>query len=69
MKFYIKYMLCQRCINKMEEALLASNLHGETISMGEIELAKPISGEHINLLRSEGLKLGMELIDDKNLPS
>lgn len=65
MKFYIKHMLCQRCIKKVEEALLASNLHGATISMGEIELARPISGEQINLLRSEILKLGMELIDDK----
>lgn len=33
--------------------------------MGEIKLAKPISGEQINLLRSEVSKLGMELIDDK----
>lgn len=65
MKFYIKHMLCQRCINKVEEALLASNLHGATISMGELELARPISGEQRNLLRSEILKLGMELIDDK----
>lgn len=65
MKFYIKYMLCQRCVDRLEEALLASNLHGTTISMGEIELAKPISEEQINLLRSEVLKLGMELIDDK----
>lgn len=65
MKFYIKYMLCQRCIDKVKEALLASNIHGATISMGEIELAKPIAGEQIDLLRSEVLKLGMELIDDK----
>lgn len=65
MKFYIKYMLCQRCVDKVKEALSASNLQGATIFMGEIELAKPISGEQINLLRSEVSKLGMELIDNK----
>lgn len=65
MKFYIKYMHCQRCVHKVEEALLASDLHDATIYMGEIKLAKPISGEQINLLRSEVSKLGMELIDDK----
>lgn len=65
MKFYVKYMLCQRCVDKVEEALVGSNLHGATISKGEIQLAKPISGEQINLLKSEVLKLGMELIDDK----
>lgn len=67
MKFYIKYMLCQRCVNKVEEALLASNLRGATIFMGEIELAKPISKEQIDLLRREVLKLGMELIDNKRV--
>lgn len=65
MKFHIKYMLCQRCIDKVEEALTACNLHGATISMGEIEFAKPISEEQQNLLRNQVLKLGMELIDDK----
>lgn len=67
MKFYIKYMLCQRCVDMVKEALLASNLHDATIFMGEIELAKPISGEQINVLRSEVSKLGMELIDDKKV--
>lgn len=58
-------MLCQRCIDKVQEALSASNLYGGTISMGEIEFTRPLNAEEISLLRSEVLRLGMELIDDK----
>lgn len=65
MKYYIKNMLCRRCIEKMEEALAASDLHDAAISMGEVELVEPISGDQIAILKSEVLKLGMELIDDK----
>lgn len=65
MKFYVKYMLCRRCIDKVEEALEICGLHGAAISMGEIELANPATEEQISQLRSEILKLGMELIDDR----
>lgn len=65
MKFYIKYMLCQRCVALVKEVLSDCGFNIKSISIGEIELVDPILSVQVKILKNELLKLNMVLLDDK----
>lgn len=63
-KLYIKNMVCSRCIKVVSEELNRLGIGYNSVQLGEVELASPVSHELLEKLRSTLLENGFELIDD-----
>lgn len=66
MKYYIKNMVCDRCVMVVHSALKELGLQPLTIKLGEIELmGDPLSADQLRQLDDNLKKLGFERIDDR----
>lgn len=65
MKLYIKFMVSLRCKVVVKDALTRIGIPFKNISIGEVEIAEPISEHHKEQLQIELLESGLELMDDK----
>lgn len=65
LKLYIKNMVCIRCKMVVKAELAKLGLHHNIVDLGEAEILDYISPEQVNLLKTELLKSGLELMDDK----
>lgn len=65
MKLFIKYMVSNRCKIVVKEILRELDLHFVLVDLGEVEIMENISKEQRELLKSNLLECGLELIDDK----
>jgi len=63
-KLYIKNMVCGRCIKVVREELQKLGIEYNSVQLGEVELAAPLSPELMEKLRNILLENGFELIDD-----
>ncbi len=63
-KLYVKNMVCGRCIKSVKDTLLALGIDYISVTLGEVELASPVSPEKLEKLRLTLLDSGFELIDD-----
>ena len=64
--FYIKNMVCDRCIKAVDDAFEKLNLHPEKVSLGEVVLKEDGIDEKVkNDLDTSLQKLGFERIDDR----
>ncbi len=64
MDFYIKNMVCNRCIMVVQQVFERLGCQPVRIALGEVETAKPISDEALTELRKNLIGFGFELIDD-----
>lgn len=64
MKYYIKNMVCQRCIMAVEHILRSMEIHDYHVALGEISSAQ-LRDEQLPLLSEKLREIGFELIDDK----
>ncbi|HOI49306.1 MAG TPA: helix-turn-helix domain-containing protein [Prolixibacteraceae bacterium] len=64
MRYFIKNMVCNRCIMVVQQLFESLEHPPVHISLGEVETAIPLSGEELDLLRTKLVDLGFELIDD-----
>ncbi|HWA07438.1 MAG TPA: AraC family transcriptional regulator, partial [Ignavibacteria bacterium] len=60
-KLYIKNMVCQRCIKVVREELGKLGIEYNSVQLGEVELAEPVTSELLEKLRSSLLENGFEL--------
>src|SRR5687767_1581528 len=64
--FYIKNMVCDRCIKAVKDVFEKLNLHPEKISLGEVTLKEDsIDGNVKDNLDASLQQLGFERIDDR----
>ncbi len=64
MKYFIKNMVCNRCIMVVEKVFEEMGKTPLRIALGEVETADPLSPGHVDQLRSRLVSYGFELIDD-----
>jgi len=64
MNFYIKNMVCNRCIMVVQQVFESLDHSPVHISLGEVETAAPIEYEELDILRKRLIDFGFELIDD-----
>lgn len=65
MTLYIKYMVSMRCKMLVSEKLLQLGLNYFTVDLGQINVLEKITDRQLEQLKSELLKSGLELMDDK----
>ncbi|HRP89739.1 MAG TPA: AraC family transcriptional regulator [Edaphocola sp.] len=58
-------MVCNRCIVAMKAVLSSLNIEANNISLGEVELAAPLSPEQLEAFKKQLEGLGFEIIDDR----
>lgn len=64
--FYIKNMVCNRCVTAVQQAFEKTGLHPEKVSLGEVNiLDERVTPEQLKLLDAELKSLGFERIDDR----
>jgi len=64
MNFYIRNMVCNRCIMAVQQVFENLGNPPLRISLGNVETANPIAGEDLEKLREALVSYGFELIDD-----
>lgn len=62
---FIKNMVCRRCIMAVENILQRNAIEVQSVSLGEVVLAAPISPEMREKLSAELEAMGFELIGDR----
>ena len=65
MTLYIKYMVSLRCKILVSEKLRQLGLNYFTVNLGQIKVLENITDKQLEQLKSELLKSGLELMDDK----
>lgn len=65
MKVFVKNMVCNRCIAAVRQEFEKIKLPIVNISLGEVELAEPVTVEQLSYLSSKLEYLGFELLDDQ----
>jgi AraC family transcriptional regulator len=65
MKYYVKNMVCNRCILVVKQELVKMNLQPLHVGMGEVELKEPLKETQKEQLDQKLKALGFELLDDK----
>ena len=65
MKLFIKYMVSIRCKMVVKSELDKLGLHYIKVNLGEVEIREDLTKEQHDQLKSELLKSGLELMDDK----
>lgn len=65
MKLYIKYMVSLRCKILVKEELKKLGLHYVVVELGMVEILEDITQEQHDQLKTNLLKSGLELLDDK----
>jgi len=58
-------MVCIRCKMVVKDILEKQGLHYATVELGEVEMLDNITSKQHELLKSDLLKSGLELLDDK----
>ena len=64
MNFYIKNMVCNRCIMVVQQVFENLGYPPVRISLGEVETVNPIGDADLDKLRKALVSYGFELIDD-----
>jgi YesN/AraC family two-component response regulator len=64
MNFYIKNMVCNRCIMVVQQVFESLGYPPTRVSLGEVETVKPIVDDDLEKLRKTLVSYGFELIDD-----
>jgi AraC-like DNA-binding protein len=64
MQFFIKNMVCNRCIMVVQQVFENLGHPPVRVSLGEVETTAPIIGEELHQLRNKLEGYGFELIDD-----
>ena len=62
---FVKNMVCHRCILAVREILIKLSIPFQQVSIGEIHLTGSISKEQSDLLSTNLVKIGLELIDNR----
>ncbi|MBX2962143.1 MAG: helix-turn-helix transcriptional regulator [Cyclobacteriaceae bacterium] len=65
MVFYIKNMVCNRCVMAVQQLFSKHNITIEKVALGEVVTREDIQPEKIKQLDDELLTLGFERIDDR----
>lgn len=64
MRYFIRNMVCNRCIMAVQQVFESLNNPPVQISLGEVETAHPIQENELEKLRKALVSYGFELIDD-----
>jgi AraC-like DNA-binding protein len=64
MKYFVKNMVCPRCIMAVRQIFQEMNYAPTEVALGEVETSEPVSPEMLPVLREKLTSYGFELIDD-----
>ncbi|WP_126973298.1 helix-turn-helix domain-containing protein [Gynurincola endophyticus] len=62
---FIKNMVCNRCIMVVQNELEKLNIHPKAVTLGEVELAEPLTTNQKDAVNGALEAMGFELIDNK----
>ena len=62
---FVKNMVCHRCILAVRDILMDLSIPFQQVDIGEIHLSESITKEQSDLLRTELVQIGLELIDNR----
>lgn len=65
MQLYIKNMVCNRCISVVANELSELDISYTSVRLGEVDIAKKLSGDQNSKLRQILSVHGFEILDDK----
>ncbi|HAT66645.1 MAG TPA: AraC family transcriptional regulator [Flavobacteriaceae bacterium] len=65
MKWSVKNMVCPRCIIVVHNELEMLSLNPGYVKLGEFELIEDLDSHQLTILKSQLLKHGLEVIDDR----
>jgi hypothetical protein len=63
---HIKYMVCDRCINVVEQTFIRFEIPFNKISLGEVVLKHALTPKEKKLIQDEFQQVGFEIIADRN---
>ncbi|MBE7170417.1 MAG: helix-turn-helix transcriptional regulator [Williamsia sp.] len=66
MQIMIKNMVCNRCIMVVRQEFEKAGINPVAVTMGEVELSKPLTDEELNDMDERLANLGFEILNDKN---
>ena len=66
MKLHIKNMVCNRCIEAVEDLLESLNKKAKTVRLGEVDLINELTPPELSELREMLCSRGFDLLEDKN---
>ena len=66
MKLYIKNMVCNRCIIVVRDVMKNLNIDYKDVTLGEVNLNKPLTPTELHNIDEALQSLGFELIEDRN---
>lgn len=64
-KIFIKNMVCPRCISAVSRLLDKSDIAFQSVTLGEVQLLKPLSGKEHESLSRDLQEIGFELLESK----
>jgi AraC family transcriptional regulator len=64
-KFFVKGMVCQRCISIVQKELFQRNIPVASVTLGEVILEGAFDDENIGSLRKALEPYGFEVMDDR----
>ncbi len=64
-KIFIKNMVCPRCVSAVSRLLDQSDIGYQKITLGEVQLSRPLSGKKQESLSRDLQKIGFELLESK----
>ena len=64
LSLYIKNMVCQRCVQAVEQVLHANHIDPVFVRLGEVLLRKPLTEKQLRQVAFEWKELGCELLND-----
>jgi len=65
MILYVKNMVCPRCILAVRQEIEKLTDRPVTVTLGEVELERPLAEKDLQLFRERMKALGFELLDDR----
>ena len=66
MRIHIKNIVCDRCIKVINDLFLRSNIPLDNVAMGHVDTLRDLSENEMQLLNDELVRLGFEILKDKN---
>jgi 4-hydroxyphenylpyruvate dioxygenase-like putative hemolysin len=62
---FVKNMVCQRCVQAVENSLFENQIPFKKVELGEVHFTELPSAEHLKAWQESITALGFELIDNK----
>ena len=64
-RLFIKNMVCQRCVMTVEQIFKKLDIPAINVTLGEVEVARALTGDELQQIKEQLNKVGFDLIDKR----